>query len=474
MGNLEKQPNRFSQPDIFGKVSLPNKTGENTLKHSKCQQLKKLGFEQLGDIFTKNNFFISVDTNGEYRFHRDYFYYDDLSAVKVIKITNGDHSTLKNNPHLLIIQDLNGTIQISEKTLSGSGISEPLKDNKLPDWHNKPINQQLTETGFIPIIDKKAYSTVFDDGNNGKIDIYALLEDGKIKRIVRQVPKTHPSQNQSIKDLETTLVSFQTKIENGKTYDVLAAKNEAMEFELRYDGTMRITKLLRDIGHGELGIQNFSYKEYTGFIVGGVNENDVISRLPSINGVPIKDLERNMRGDDRDVASLEKVLNETHFPEDPEKLKERKEFIERIRTSGIFLGQDESLIKTLLEDNQYVLNQGLTHQDLGKMIQYTTAIHKVLGLTAFTLKGRSFAVEWLDSFGPQDSPFEDGTKCKSDFTIINQHTGAKLYSSALHGEMITRYGFYEGKQVGYRLEPADIIDVFDFLKEEGRQRLKIN
>jgi hypothetical protein len=30
--------------------------------------------------------------------------------------------------------------------------------------------------------------------------------------------------------------------------------------------------------------------------------------------------------------------------------------------------------------------------------------------------------------------------------------------------MIERYGFYEGKGLRYRVEPAQILEVFDFLK----------
>jgi hypothetical protein len=32
--------------------------------------------------------------------------------------------------------------------------------------------------------------------------------------------------------------------------------------------------------------------------------------------------------------------------------------------------------------------------------------------------------------------------------------------------MIERYGFYEGKGTPYRVEPRQVIEVFDFLKEK--------
>jgi hypothetical protein len=33
--------------------------------------------------------------------------------------------------------------------------------------------------------------------------------------------------------------------------------------------------------------------------------------------------------------------------------------------------------------------------------------------------------------------------------------------------MIERYGFYEGKSTSYRLEPREVVEVFDFLRSKS-------
>jgi hypothetical protein len=35
--------------------------------------------------------------------------------------------------------------------------------------------------------------------------------------------------------------------------------------------------------------------------------------------------------------------------------------------------------------------------------------------------------------------------------------------------MIERYGFYEGKGTPYRVEPADVLEVFPYLKEKAKK-----
>jgi hypothetical protein len=36
--------------------------------------------------------------------------------------------------------------------------------------------------------------------------------------------------------------------------------------------------------------------------------------------------------------------------------------------------------------------------------------------------------------------------------------------------MIERYGFYEGRGTSYRVEPRQVLEVFDFLKERAKKR----
>jgi hypothetical protein len=41
--------------------------------------------------------------------------------------------------------------------------------------------------------------------------------------------------------------------------------------------------------------------------------------------------------------------------------------------------------------------------------------------------------------------------------------------SLLVPEMIVRYGFYEGKGTPYRVDPRDVLEVFDFLKKAKKR-----
>ena len=46
--------------------------------------------------------------------------------------------------------------------------------------------------------------------------------------------------------------------------------------------------------------------------------------------------------------------------------------------------------------------------------------------------------------------------------------GKKLEYSGLVPRMIERYGFYEGKGTSFRVEPKQILEVFDFLKPAAK------
>ena len=47
----------------------------------------------------------------------------------------------------------------------------------------------------------------------------------------------------------------------------------------------------------------------------------------------------------------------------------------------------------------------------------------------------------------------------------NVVTGKRITFSLLVPHMIERYGFYEGKGTPYRVDPAQALEVLDFLKK---------
>jgi len=175
----------------------------------------------------------------------------------------------------------------------------------------------------------------------------------------------------------------------------------------------------------------------TGFLVGGRNSTDLLRTLTEINGRSIADLERDMRPG-------------------------------ALSTAG-FLGQDESLIEVLVEDNRYVVDElGLTHQELAwhlRLLGYLP--NKESG---FLYKGRRFRSEYVGYLGSQQSPFEDGTETNNETTIYNLDNGKEMWFSMLVPDMIERYGFYEGKGTKYRVDPREIVEVLDFLKDGQQAR----
>ncbi len=179
-------------------------------------------------------------------------------------------------------------------------------------------------------------------------------------------------------------------------------------------------------------------KEETGFVIGGKNRTELIRALKEINERAIADLEAEMR---------------------PGKLSQKG-----------FLGQDEKLLDILAADNEYVLGTlGLTHQELARHMLVAAAIgkkHKDAkdGVT-FRYHGRRYRVSLIFAKGYVDSPFRDDTRTNMVASVENLGNGKTLKYSVLVPQMIERYGFYEGKGTPYRVDPREIIAVFDFLGE---------
>jgi hypothetical protein len=147
-----------------------------------------------------------------------------------------------------------------------------------------------------------------------------------------------------------------------------------------------------------------------------------------------------------------------------------------------FLGKNESLIETLVADNDYVLSKNLTHQQLANPLinAYNAASKKIRTLTKFSFNGEDYIVQSNNNATPIE-PFSgrlvkehQGGKLGGNFRITRASDGAELCFSALHPHQINKYGFYQGKLGGefdlpnrYRLAPADIIEFFNLAGKSG-------
>jgi hypothetical protein len=183
----------------------------------------------------------------------------------------------------------------------------------------------------------------------------------------------------------------------------------------------------------------------TGFVIGGTNATELIRKLTEINGLTIATLEKTMR---------------------PGK-----------SSSAGFLGKEEKLLDVMAADNKTVVDElGLTHQDLARPMHAMGAVAQLLGKTAnaapveFVYEGRRFKVKRTDTRGRQPSPFEDDTASGSNVEVHNLDSGKKIAYGLLVPFMIERYGFYEGKGTPYRVEPRQVVEVFDFLKAKAKKK----
>ena len=139
-----------------------------------------------------------------------------------------------------------------------------------------------------------------------------------------------------------------------------------------------------------------------------------------------------------------------------------------LSTAG-FLGHEECLLEILAADNKFIVEEKkLTHQQVARHMLIVGAIGLAHNGEEFLYHGRKYKVTTTIFRGYQESPFKDGTKTNYNAKVENLTNGKTVEYSILVPVMVERYGFYEGKQTKYRVEPSKVLDVLDFLKPEGK------
>jgi hypothetical protein len=141
---------------------------------------------------------------------------------------------------------------------------------------------------------------------------------------------------------------------------------------------------------------------------------------------------------------------------------------------GGFLEQGESLLNTMITDNEYVTQTlKLTHIQLIQPIEQIITAHCkkfISEKTPFYVHGDIFmflttpTATWLNS--PIDSndflAVRDGC-----YTIYNLSKNATC-KNVLPGvcELAKKIGFYGGTNIQYRINPQDIVKIFPHLRKE--------
>ena len=191
----------------------------------------------------------------------------------------------------------------------------------------------------------------------------------------------------------------------------------------------------------DLGFQYYQSdpKSSEGFAIGKSNSTKTISETSEINGISIRMLEDQMRPGARGPMGSEKG----------------------------FLGANEGLIEIMVHDNKFVVDeQQLSHVDLARPLLLLGYYAKKRGPQAKVEYGElSLRIQTTQFKGYQYSPFNDKTKTDTDVLITNLKTGDSLKYSLLVPHMIERYGFYEGMETSYRVEPSAIIKVLELEKK---------
>jgi hypothetical protein len=170
------------------------------------------------------------------------------------------------------------------------------------------------------------------------------------------------------------------------------------------------------------------------FVISSSNSELAIRSLKALNVIPVDKLERELKPNAASAVG--------------------------------FLGPEDSLIETLVSDNHLVVSElKSTHQELAAPLILIPRLLGHDGEYLFQLHGRTFKVVAEKYMGSQHSPFQDGASSMQDLTVTNLQNGKSLKYSEMLGDLIYRYGFYEGKGTPYRLDPRAIVEVFDFLKK---------
>ncbi|MFA5811010.1 MAG: hypothetical protein WC956_01605 [bacterium] len=268
----------------------------------------------------------------------------------------------------------------------------------------------------------------------------------------------------------------------------------------------RLIGHLEDVPPELLGVEEKEISDpETGFIYGGRNETQLIRALTSLKGEPIDRIEARMRPGGR-------------YKNDGSPFTENFD-----RSQEGFLGNGESLLKVMAEDNDWVLSKGLTHRELEKALKYALwATHNlaptdldkeysermqqdpefrkkyefvgsgemkslrifcaehgldelyreeflgrfewITSIVEFEFRGRHFISLPMATAGFQRSPINDGFAAGDCPVVVNIDNGKAINLTSMVAHLIHDYGIYEGHGTHYRVSPQQIVDVFDFLK----------
>lgn len=398
------------------------------------QDIVESGFKKIGEsnYFISGNVITESIADGTVRIYFERFFWpSDWMTRKNFDLFSAAKGVLA------ILPRQDGTPYIIDTKMADIPFNQ--EDLRGPDA-KKPMTQQLVNAGFklIPgsggvykYSSNKAQSIIAIVNGQKLVSLFQEMHENKAEKLPKNFRIAGVSEH--IFDKENYREPYsELTITDGESNFVITSRGDFIQGEvIRRIIITPVTRGENQSSHWPQPVR----EQNSQFIIGGKNSNEAIDALKTINGIPISDLESTLRP-------------------------------HRSSDAG-FLGRSESLKKVLLSDNNLVVNQlGLTHQELAEHMQTAQNIWIRAGMASevvFTYEGRRYKVKGDKFRGIQGSPFEDNTSTSFDITITNLENNASMVFSGLVPELIWRYGFYEGKETRYRVEPKDILQVFDFL-----------
>ena len=428
----------------------PNKALKEKAKEETTLELENLGFQKVEgtDYFKGDGFLISIDPKkgvdgfinlsegdkGSY----SYFMKRTLSEIADIKIGKGKYS---DEPHL--------TITSLDKYAVSEGINESshISGGTFEEVDRvEDIEQRLLEQGFHELSSTETetiYQLATAEGNQ----VIISLGSEKLNFVGIRRNNRLPREDLLFRD-GTHVVGYREPLMGEyrpRKTPHLQLENDLLSYEIQIGSAVPLKEVKFK---SPITDEIFPLNEKDKFVqpaqqegsmnIGMPNDTKLLKNLKEINKVSIEELEKTMRPDEDSQAG--------------------------------FLGEDESFLDVLAEDNETIKEYGITHQDIArKLFTVTKALDFVMAGLEFEYGGQKFRVEGKFTKGMQHSPFKDKTGSSHDVILTNLETEKTITFSRLHPDMIHRYGFYEGQGTSYRLDPKEVIEIFG-VKKKGENK----
>jgi hypothetical protein len=142
-----------------------------------------------------------------------------------------------------------------------------------------------------------------------------------------------------------------------------------------------------------------------------------------------------------------------------------------------FISWDDNLIDVLNEDEKYLLEVSITHEQIADSIKgLVRKADAIEGYSKEKLIGRKFKISGFSTNGFQECPFPlaNEVNCfegRRDYIVTNLKTNEFFAFTDLGIHLCEKHGFYQGKSMPYRMDPAHIIKVLDLKADNYKKNI---